>query len=107
MNAASDGRTYEEVSGEYIALSDEDKASEEGQALAGLRQTLFMGNTLRGLLLYGAAFATMGTIAGIGAIVAFAGSAVLLLLVVLGLRHARRADAVAGQAAPERVAQPA
>ena len=108
MNAASDGRTYEEVSGEYIALSDEDKASEEGQALAGLRQTLFMGNTLRGLLLYGAAFATMGTIAGIGAIVAFAGSAVLLLLVVLGLRHARRADAVAGQSpAPERVAQPA
>ena len=107
MNAASDGRTYEEVSGEYIALSDEDKASEEGQALAGLRQTLFMGNTLRGLLLYGAAFATMGTIAGIGAIVAFAGSAILLLLVVLGLRHSRRADATPGQVAPERVPQPA
>ena len=67
MNAASDGRTYEEVSGEYLSLSDEEKATEEGQALAGLRQTLFMGNTLRGLLLYGAAFATMGTIAGIGA----------------------------------------
>ena len=107
MNAASDGRTYQEVSGEYLSLSDEDKASEEGQALAGLRQTLFMGNTLRGLLLYGAAFATMGTIAGIGAIVAFAGAAVLLLLVALGLRHARRADAAAGQAAPQRVAQPA
>ena len=107
MNAASDSRTYEEVSGEYIALSDEDKASEEGQALAGLRQTLFMGNTLRGLLLYGAAFATMGTIAGIGAIVAFAGAAILLLLVALGLRHARRTDAAAGQAAPQRVAQPA
>ncbi|MBF4769569.1 hypothetical protein ISU10_17520, partial [Nocardioides agariphilus] len=62
MNAAGDGRTYEEVSGEFIALSDEQKASEEGQALAGLRQTLFMGNTLRGLLLYGYAFATIGTI---------------------------------------------
>ena len=33
-----------------------------------------MGNTLRGLLLYGYAFATIGTIAGIGAIVAFAGA---------------------------------
>ena len=107
MDKASQGRTYEEVSGEYIALSDEAKASEDGQALAGLRQTLFMGNTLRGLLLYGAAFATMGTIAGIGAIVAFAGSAILLLLVVLGLRHSRRADATPGQVAPERVPQPA
>ena len=107
MNAASDGRTYEEVSGEYIALSDEDKASEDGQALAGLRQTLFMGNTLRGLLLYGSAFATMGTIAGIGAVVAFAGSLILLVLVALGLRHARRAEAASGQISSERVPQPA
>ena len=90
MNAASDGRTYEEVSGEYLALSDADKATEEGQALAGLRQTLFMGNTLRGLLLYGAAFATMGTIAGIGAVVAFAGAAILLVLFGFGLWHAHR-----------------
>ncbi|MBF4767206.1 hypothetical protein ISU10_05440 [Nocardioides agariphilus] len=90
MNAAGDGRTYEEVSGEFIALSDEQKASEEGQALAGLRQTLFMGNTLRGLLLYGYAFATIGTIAGIAAIVSFVGAGVLLVLVALGFRHARR-----------------
>src|SRR3954451_12459451 len=48
MNEASDGRTYSEVSGQYIAMTDEQKASPEGQALAGLRQTLFMGNTLRG-----------------------------------------------------------
>ena len=61
MNAASDGRTYQHVSGEFLALDDEAKASEEGQALGGLRQTLFMGNTLRGLLLYGYAFATIGT----------------------------------------------
>ena len=32
MNAASDGRTYEEVSGEFVQLSDEDKASADGQA---------------------------------------------------------------------------
>lgn len=90
MNSASDGRTYQEVSGEFLALDDEAKASEEGQALAGLRQTLFMGNTLRGLLLYGYAFATIGTIAGYAAIAAFLGAFVLLALAQLGLRHARR-----------------
>ena len=94
MNASSDGRTYQQVSGEYIALDDEAKASEEGQALAGLRQTLFMGNTLRGLLLYGYAFATIGTIAGYAAIAAFLGAAVLLALALMGLRHSRR---VAGE----------
>jgi len=90
MNESSDGRTYSEVSGEFVQLSDEEKASAEGQALGQLRQTLFMGSTLRGLLLYGAAFATMGTIAGIGAIVAFGAGAALLVLVGFGFWHARR-----------------
>jgi hypothetical protein len=91
MNAASGGKTYEEVSGEFIALSDAQKASPEGQQLGQLRQTLFMGNTLRGLLLYGYAFATMGVIAGYAAIASFAGAALLILLGVIGLVHARRA----------------
>jgi hypothetical protein len=107
MNGASDGQTYEEVSGQYIALSDEEKASPEGQALGGLRQTLFMGNTLRGLLLYGYAFATMGTIAGIAAIASFAGGALLLVLVALGLWHARKAVDTAERPAPGRAFQPA
>ena len=89
MNAASGGQTYEEVSGQFISLSDEEKASADGQALGQLRQTLFMGNTLRGLLLYGYAFATIGTIAGYAAVVAFAGAAMLLVLAALGLRHGR------------------
>ena len=92
MNAASDGRTYQQVSSEFLALDDEAKASEEGQALGGLRQTLFMGSTLRGLLLYGYAFATIGTIAGYAALAAFVGAFVLLALVQLGLRHARRTE---------------
>jgi len=92
MNAASEGRTYQQVSSEFLALDDEAKASEEGQALGGLRQTLFMGNTLRGLLLYGYAFATIGTIAGYAALAAFVGAFVLLALVQLGLRHARRTE---------------
>ena len=91
MNAASGNRTYEQVSGEFIALSDEAKASDEGVALGQLRQTLFMGDTLRGLLLYGYAFATMGTIALYAAIASFLGAAVMLVLSLLGLRHARTA----------------
>jgi hypothetical protein len=91
MNAAGGGRTYEEVSGEYMGLlndpnADPDQVAEVGQ----LRQTLFMGNTLRGLLLNAYAFGTMGTIAGIAAIASFVGAAFLLLLSGLGLVHAKR-----------------
>jgi hypothetical protein len=108
MNEASKGQTYEEVSGKFIALSDADKATPDGQALGQLRQTLFMGNTLRGLLLYGYAFATIGTIAGLAAIGAFAAAAVLLLLAGLGLRHARRVEGSESPTVTERkVPQPA
>jgi hypothetical protein len=93
MNEASNNQTYEQVSGQFIGLSDADKASPKGQALGQLRQTLFMGNTLRGLLLYGYAFATIGTIAGIAAIGSFVAAGILLLLAALGLWHARRAEA--------------
>ncbi len=95
MNASSGNRTYEEVSAEFMALSDEEKASPEGQELAQLRQTLFMGNTLRGLLLNAYAFGTMGVIAGFAAIAAFVGAVVLTILGLLGLRHARTPEAAA------------
>ena len=91
MNAAGGGKTYEEVSGEYIALSDAEKASPEGQKLAGMRQTLFMGNTLRGELLTAYAFGTLGLIASYAAIASFVGAAVLLLLAGIGFVHAKRA----------------
>jgi hypothetical protein len=106
MNAASDGRTYEEVSGEFIQLSDADKATPDGQALGQLRQTLFMGDTLRGLLLYGYAFATIGTIAGIAAFVSFGAAGLLLVLVLLGFWHAGRTEEhTAERIVPARVAQ--
>ena len=104
MNSMADGRTYSEVSGEFVAMSDEQKASAEGQALGQLRQSLFMGDTLRGLLLYGYAFATIGTIAGIAAIVSFSAAAVLLVLVGLGFWHARKVEHTAERFAPKRVA---
>ena len=105
MNEASQGRTYEEVSGQYITMTDAQKASPDGQALGQLRQTLFMGNTLRGLLLYGYAFATMGTIAGIAAIGSFAAGLLLLVLVALGMWHARRAAQTDRAVAPAAVPQ--
>ena len=90
MNAAGGGKTYEEVSGEYIALSDAEKASPEGQKMGQLRQTLFMGNTLRGLLLDAYAFSKMGTIAGYAAIASFVGAALMFILGAIGLVHAKR-----------------
>jgi hypothetical protein len=93
MAEASGGKTYSEVSGQFIAQCSTAKAAatQACQTLGGLRQTMFMGDTLRGLLLYGFAFATIGTIAGIGAIVAYAGAVLLLLLAGLGVWHSRRA----------------
>ena len=98
MNAAGGGQTYEEVSGKYITMTDAQKASPEGQKLAGLRQTLFMGNTLRGELLTAYAFAKLGTIARYAAIASFAGAAFLFALGLLGLVHAKRARETAAVA---------
>lgn len=103
MDDAGDGRTYQEVSGEYTAANKQiaaDKAAgkevsqatiDEAAALGQLRETLFMGNTLRGMLLNAYAFWTMGQIAGYAAIAAFIGAAVLLVLGLLGLRHSKDA----------------
>jgi hypothetical protein len=66
--------------------------------LSTQKATLFQGETLRGLLLYGYAFATIGTFALYGAIVAFVAAVVLLVLVVLGFRHARRTDGISSAA---------
>jgi hypothetical protein len=95
LNGVADGKTYSEVSGEYMAkYANDPKAAQspEGQAMAAQRTTLFQGETLRGLLLYGAAFATMGTIAGFAGIGAFVASALLFLLVGFGFWHSRRAS---------------
>jgi hypothetical protein len=96
----SGGKTYSEISGQYVAMTPEQKASPDGQKMGDLRNTMFQGNTLRGLLLYGAAFATMGTIAGYAAIAAFIGALILLILGILGLLHARRVEPVATETQP-------
>jgi hypothetical protein len=62
----------------------------DGLKLNGQVQTMFRGETLRGLLLNAYAFGKMGTIAGIAALSAFIAAAVMLVLGALGLWHSRR-----------------
>jgi hypothetical protein len=58
--------------------------------LQSQRDSLFRGETLRGLLLSTFAWSTIGRIAGIAAIVAFIAAGVMILLVVAGVVHRGR-----------------
>ena len=94
MDESSGGKTYSQVSGEYMAALKADPTAQATQDLGQLRQTLFMGTTLRGMLLNAYAFATLGTIAMWAAIASFIGAAVMLALGVMGLRHAHKVEGV-------------
>ncbi len=108
LNEAAGGQTYSAVSGQYVKQCSTPAAAATTacQTLSGQRQTLFMGETLRGLLLYGFAFATIGTIAGYAAIGAYVAALALLALVGLGFWHSRRA-VTAASAPSSRVVAPA
>jgi hypothetical protein len=83
--------TYSEVSGMYMGLTRGGSTDTAQIAKLGdLRETLFMGNTLRGMLLTAYAFGTLGVIASYGAMAALAGGVVMLLLSIAGLIHIRR-----------------
>ena len=91
MNESSGGKTYSEVSSAFNKMKADPNADQAEVAKLGeLRQSLFMGSTLRGLLLYGYAFDTIGRIAGYAAIGAFVGAGLMLVLGLMGLRHAAR-----------------
>jgi hypothetical protein len=83
LSEVAGGKTYSQVS---AAL----QADPTNATLRTQSDTLFKGNTLRGLLLNAYAFGTMGSLAAIAAIVSFVAAAVFLLLSLLGLRHWRR-----------------
>jgi len=97
------GKTYAQLSAEAIAHPTD-------TALAAQVNTVFKGETLRGLLLNAYAFGTMGTIAGIAAIAAFIAALVMLILGGLGLIHAGRvspeADILTGYPAHARGPDP-
>jgi hypothetical protein len=92
------GKTYSQLSAASLAQPN-------NAALAGQVQTVFRGETLRGLLLNAYGWWQIGQIMLISAWVAFGAAAALLILSVLGWAHLRRtpaeAEILSGQTAPE------
>jgi hypothetical protein len=76
----------------YAQLSAKAKAAPKDTALAATVQTMFQGETLRGLLLNAYAFGTVATIAGIAAIGAYVSAVLLLILSILGFVHLKQVD---------------
>jgi hypothetical protein len=91
----------------YSQLSAKSLADPANTALAAQVQTVFRGETLRGLLLNAYAFWEMGQIMVIAAFAAFAGAILMLVLSGLGIWHQRRtprdAEVFAAAPAPARV----
>jgi hypothetical protein len=111
VKAASGGKTYAELGGAQSAVKAQIAAAKTaGTATTALdqqltdlnqtRETVFKGETLRGLLLNAYAFGTMGKIAGIAAIAAFGAAALMLLLSLLGIMHLRKVPADADLRVP-------
>jgi hypothetical protein len=78
VEAATADGSSEAVVADLQATADE---------ISGQRNTLFKGETLRGLLLTAFAWSTVGRIAGYAAIGAFLAGAFMLVLVLVGMRH--------------------
>jgi hypothetical protein len=84
------GLTYSELSAKAMALP---KGSPAYIAAEATVQTVFQGTTLRGLLLEAYAFGTFGQIALFASIACFAMAGLMLVLMLFGLLHVRRAPA--------------
>jgi hypothetical protein len=87
LKDVADGQTYSQVSGKFLTMKPTDP---NYQTVSGQRQTLFMGETLRGMLLNAYGFWKMGQIANWVAASSFIAAGLLLLLSALGLWHSRR-----------------
>jgi hypothetical protein len=101
LEGIADGQTYADLGGperaanavveEAVAsgapASEVEALEAEAAAITGQRNTLFKGETLRGLLLSAFAWSTVGRIAGIAGIVALVAAGVMVVLVAMGVRH--------------------
>jgi hypothetical protein len=101
LQGIADGATYADLGTPETAAKDAVTAAKadgsteaqiaelqgKADAVTGQRNTLFKGETLRGLLLSAFAWATVGRIAGYAAMAAFAAAGVMLVLVLFGMRH--------------------
>ena len=100
LKGIAGGKVYSEVSGMALGAAAKSKADPTNAALAaetanlmGQRTSLFMGETLRGLLLYSFAFWQIGQIAMYAAWAAAVGGLLMLVLTLLGFAHLRRVEA--------------
>ena len=105
LDGIANGATYADLGApESAAKAQVQTAKDAGQstavvaelqakadAITNQRNTLFKGETLRGLLLSTFAWSTIGRIAGIAATVAFVAAGVMTALVILGVFHLRKA----------------
>ena len=104
LQGIADSATYADLGAvESAAKADVQTAIDAGQPQAQIddlqatsdgvtaqRDSLFKGETLRGLLLSAYAWSTVGMIAGIAAVAAYIAAALMAVLVVLGLVHRHR-----------------
>jgi hypothetical protein len=97
INKVAGGKTYSQVSDEWIA------GGMKSEKLGGERTTLFMGTTLKGLLLNAWGWAQIGSIAILAGILLIVFGGILFLLPVLSWRMNLRREPK-GLSAP-RVAQ--
>jgi len=101
LEGTADGQTFADLGGvERAAKGAVEEATANGASvtevaalqakadvITGQRDSLFRGETLRGLLLSAFAWSTIGRIAGIAATLAFIAAGVMVLLVAFGIRH--------------------
>ena len=92
LSEVNGGKTYSQTSNELRALPDQ--TTPEAKALAAKVQTLFQGETLRGLLLTSYGFSIFGDRAQTVAYICYGAAAVLLLASIAGFVHAMRRSSV-------------
>lgn len=109
----ADGRTYAELGEPQARLREQiaqaeaagdpavEQLREELAQVTSQRETLFKGETLRGLLLTSYGFSEFGVKAGQAAQVAFVAAALLTLLAIAGFVHAFLTPPTQAFAAPE------
>lgn len=115
LKSMAGGQTYADLGEPQSKLREQVTQAEQASdpALADLqkqlaqvsaqRETVFKGETLRGLLLTSYGFSEFGVKAGQGALAMYLGAALLLLLSMAGLVHAFRTPRSEAFAAPDPV----
>ncbi|SBT54850.1 hypothetical protein [Micromonospora narathiwatensis] len=118
LKAISGGKTYAELGTPESALKAQVAEAEKNNAAnlddlkqqlaqaSAQRETVFKGESLRGMLLTSYGFSEFGRKAEQGALAMYLGAALLLLLSIAGLIHAFRTPASEAFAAPEKKREP-